>query len=137
MPESIPTKTDNRDAIKYVVSKLRAITLAVQIIPFAYTSIYIITLILYLFASEEVLTILDTFLYVSPIIIICMIVESKVLKLCRWHKTACTLPAIPQINIIIDRYIYEFSIRAEIIHLSIILLMSILLLIAAYNVFLE
>lgn len=137
MPESIPTKTDNRDAIKYVVSKLRAITLAVQIIPFAYTSIYIITLILYLFASEEVLTILDTFLYVSPIIIICMIVESKVLKLCRWHKTACTLPAIPQINIIIDRYIYEFSIRAEIIHLSIILLMSILLLIASYNVFLK
>lgn len=66
MPESIPTKTDNRDAIKYVVSKLRAITLAVQIIPFAYTSIYIITLILYLFASEEVLTILDTLLYVSP-----------------------------------------------------------------------
>lgn len=137
MPESIPTKTDNRDAIKYIVSKLRAITLAVQIIPFAYTFIYIITLILYLFASEEVLTILDTLLYVSPIIIICMIVESKVLKLCRWHKTACTLPAIPQINILIDRYIYEFSIRAEIIHLSIILLMSILLLVASYNVFLK
>ena len=137
MPESIPTKTDNRDAIKYVVSKLRDITLAVQIIPFAYTFIYIITLILYLFASEEVLTILDTLLYVSPIIIICMLVESKVLKLCRWHKTACALPAIPQINILIDRYIYEFSIRAEIIHLSIILLMSILLLVAAYNVFLK
>lgn len=137
MPEFTRTAAEDRDAIKYVISKLRAITLAVQIIPFAYTSIFIITLILYLFASDTVLTILDTLLYVSPLVVVCTLIQSSVLKLCRWHKTACILPVVPQINILADRYIYEFSVRAELLHVSVILLMSILLLIAAYNVFLK
>ena len=137
MPEFTRTAAEDRDAIKYVISKLRAITLAVQIIPFAYTFLYIITLILYLFASDTVLTILDTLLYVSPIVVVCSLIQSRVLKLCRWHRTACILPAVPQINILTDRYIYEFSVRAELAHISIILLMSVLLLIAAYNVFLK
>lgn len=137
MPEFTPTAAEDRDAIKYVISKLRAITLTVQIIPFAYTFLYILTLILYLFASDSVLAVLDTLLYVSPIVVVCSLIQSRVLKLCRWHKTACVLPVSPQINILIDRYIYEFPVRAELVHISVILLMSVLLLIAAYNIFLK
>lgn len=128
---------EDRDAIKYVISKLRSITITVQVIPFAYTLLYILTLILYLFASDLVLTILDTLLYVSPVVIVFNLIESRVLKLCRWHRTACVLPAFPQINLFVDKYIYEFSVRAEIAHISVIILMSVLLLVAAYNVFLK
>ena len=128
---------EDRDAIKYVISKLRSITITVQVIPFAYTLLYILTLILYLFASDSVLTILDTLLYVSPVVIVFNLIESRVLKLCRWHRTACVLPAFPQINLFVDKYIYEFSVRAEIAHISVIILMSVLLLVAAYNVFLK
>ncbi len=137
MPEFTRTAAEDRDAIKYVISKLRAITLTVQIIPFAYTFLYILTLILYLFASEPVLSVLDTLLYISPIVVVFSLIQSRVLKLCRWHKTACILPVVPQVNILLDRYIYEFSVRAELVHISVVLLMSILLLVAAYNVFLK
>lgn len=116
---------------------MRSITITVQVIPFAYTLLYILTLILYLFASDSVLTILDTLLYVSPVVIVFNLIESRVLKLCRWHRTACVLPAFPQINLFVDKYIYEFSVRAEIAHISVIILMSVLLLVAAYNVFLK
>lgn len=137
MPEFTRTAAEDRDAIKYVISKLRAITLTVQIIPFAYTFLYILTLILYLFASDSVLSVLDTLLYISPIVVVFSLIQSRVLKLCRWHKTACILPVVPQVNILLDRYIYEFSVRAELLHISVILLMSVLLLVAAYNVFLK
>lgn len=137
MPEFTPTAAEDRDAIKYVISKLRAITLTVQIIPFAYTFLYILTLILYLFASDSVLAVLDTLLYISPIVVVFSLIQSRVLKLCRWHKTACVLPVAPQINILIDRYIYEFPVRAELVHISVVILMSVLLLIAAYNIFLK
>lgn len=137
MPEFTRTAAEDRDAIKHVISKLRAITLTVQIIPFAYTFLYILTLILYLFASDSVLSVLDTLLYISPIVLVFSLIQSRVLKLCRWHKTACILPVVPQVNILLDRYIYEFSVRAELVHISVILLMSVLLLVAAFNVFLK
>ena len=128
---------ENQDAIKYIINKLRHITTTVQILPFLYAFLYIIALVAYLFASESVLVFLDTMFYVSPIVIVGNLIESHILKLCRWHKTACILPAFPQINLFIDRYIYEFSTGAELAHIIIVIVMSILLLVAAYNVFLK
>lgn len=103
--------------------------------PFAYALLYICALVMYLFASDSVITILDTLLYVSPIVVVGNLIESKILELCNWHKTACILPLFPQINILIDRYFYEFSVNAVKAHLIMVIIMSVLLLIAAYNVF--
>lgn len=103
--------------------------------PFIYAALYITALVLYLFASESTMLILDTLLYVSPIVICGNLVLSRILELCRWHKAACILPIWPQVNILIDRYIYEFSVQAEMAHLIMVILMSVLLLVSAYNVF--
>ena len=135
MQESTQTAAAAKDSLKYIIGKLRSITTAVQIKPFVYTLLYICALIFYLFASERVISLLDTLFYVSPIVVIGNLIESRILKLCKWHKTACILPALPQVNLFIDRYIYEFSIHAELAHITMTIIMAVLLLVAAYNVF--
>ena len=105
--------------------------------PFIYTALYIIALVLYLFASDRTMEILDTLFYISPIAILCNIILSRILELCKWHKMACSLPLLPQVNILIDRYVYEFSVGAITIHIVMVISMAVLLLIAAYNVFLK
>lgn len=126
-----------RDSIKYVISKLRYITLTVQIMPFVYTGLYILTMILYMFVSENARFVLDTLFYVSPVVIAGLLVESKILKLCKWHKTACILPIIPQITVFVDYHIIDLT-QFE-VYMSIIVpvAMSTLLLIAAYHVFMK
>lgn len=83
------------------------------------------------------MTMVDTLLYLSPVVILGNLLESRILKLCRWHKTACVLPFFPQINLFIDRYIYQFTVHAELVHIGMVILMFVLLLIAAYHVFLK
>lgn len=124
-----------RDKILYLIDKLRSITLAVQIAPFVYTFLYIIAISLYFFVSDGTAVLLDTFLYVSPLITILFLVESRILKLCKWHRTACVIPIMAHFPVIIDTYLYELSTDWVYVTLSTILLMSALLLVAAYNVF--
>lgn len=128
---------EGRDKILFVIEKLRSITLAVQIIPFVYTGLYIFVLCTYLFASEAVLNVLDTLFYVSPVVVIAFLVESRILKLCRWHKTACVLPVLPQVEVLADSCIYEFAQWEAQALIILIIVMSVLLLVAAYKVFLS
>lgn len=125
------------DSIKYLVSKLRYITLAVQIMPFVYSFIYILCLVAYLFCSEPILVLLNTLSYVSLVVIIGFLIESKILKLCKWHKTACILPILPQILVFVDYYIIELTEIEAYIAIATPIALSILLLIAAYNVFVK
>lgn len=92
-------------------------------------------MILYLYADETVMTILDTLLYVSPVIVIQFLILSKILRLCRWHKLACILPVFPQIPVILDHTVVKFSERAVDAHVITMMVMSFLLLISAYKVF--
>lgn len=130
---------DNHDLnrIKYIIEKLRAITLAAQIIPFVYSALYIFGTVLYVTAGENVIRVADTMFYVSPTIVAAFLVESRILKLCRWHRRACALPLIPQIAVFIDYHIASLGNVVAYIAILIPALMAILLLIAAYNVFLK
>ena len=132
---------DNREQelerIKRLIAKLRSTTLAVQIAPFVYTSLYIIILLLYPVCSENVLSVLDTLFYVSPLVVFWFLVESSILRLCRWHKMACVLPLIPQIFVFVDYHIVRLTMTEFYAHYAQMAGMSILLLISAYNVFLK
>lgn len=105
--------------------------------PFVYTSIYLICMFFYWFASETVLAILDTLFYVSPIVVAQFLVLSKSLRLCKWHRTACSLPLIPQITVVLDHTFVNFSENVAIYSVATMMIMSVLLLISAYNVFLK
>lgn len=123
--------------IKYLIEKLRTITLAVQVAPFIYTLLYIFVLFSYPICSESVLRILDTLFYVSPTTVAIFLVESKILRLCRWHKTACVIPLFPQVSVFIDYHIIRLTEVEIYVHYGILLIMFVLLLIAAHNVFLK
>ena len=127
----------NIGQVKYLLDKLRYITLVVEILPFIYSFLYILTLVLYLMCDEWVLRILDTLFYVSPAVVCGFLIESHILKLCKWHKAASILPVLPQVIVFIDARIVELtSIEA---HIAIIMpiALSALLFIAAYNVFIK
>lgn len=123
--------------LKGLIEKLRKVTLAVQIMPFVYTALYVLCMILYFFAGDNLLCVLDSLFYVSPTIVIMFFILSKQLRLCKWHRRAILLPLIPQIAVIADRYLITMSKVALIVDFSIIIIMAVLLLVADYNVFLK
>lgn len=126
---------DRRADLKRLVDTLRRVTTAVQVLPFVYSALSIITLSVYNFIPEETQSQLDTLFYISPICIVAFLILSKLLRLCKWHKTACILPAIPQIVGFIDCYIITLTVPEAYIINAVIIVMTVLLLIAAYKVF--
>ena len=126
---------DNPERVKRLILKLRSITVAVQLLPFALSALYIVDLVLYLFVDDNLLDIIDSMLYVSPAVIAGFLVFSRILELCRWHRVCCIIPILPQINILIDRYVYELSEVAVTAHIVLLIVMMTLFLTSAYNVF--
>jgi len=126
---------DRRADLKRLVDTLRRVTTAVQILPFIYSAISIILLAVYNIVPEGVQMILDTLFYVSPVTIVAFLLLSKLLHMCKWHKTACILPMVPQAVSLTDYYIINLTIPEVWVANSLIIVMSALLLIAAYKVF--
>lgn len=120
-----------------IVKKLRYVTLAVQLMPFVYTVPYLITLIITSQAPESIVALFDTLFYVSPIVVAGLLVLSRLLRLCNWHKTACVLPLLPQIVSFVDYYIIELTEIAAQVNIILFGSMAVLLLIAAHNVFMK
>lgn len=92
-------------------------------------------MVCYWFANERMLKILDSLFYISPVVVLQFLVLSRSLRLCKWHKMACTLPLIPQVAVLLDSTVMTFSeniARAGVILMAV---MSALLLLAAYKVF--
>lgn len=126
---------DRRADLKRLIDTLRRVTTAVQILPFIYSAISIILLAVYNIVPEVVQMILDTLFYVSPVTIVAFLLLSKLLHMCKWHKTACFLPVVPQAVSLTDYYIINLTIPEVWVANSLVIVMSALLLIAAYKVF--
>lgn len=122
--------------IKRLIQKLRSITLSVQIAPFAYSVLQLFVIIVYFVWPDREFIALDSLFYISPAVIVMMLAFSKVLKLCRWHKAACLVPAIPQGFSLAD-YFLNFSSAGVYVTGGMIIAMIAVLLIAAYKVFLS
>lgn len=130
-----PKREQSVQKVKYLIEKLKAITIVVEIIPFIYTALYIIVYAFSFHPNDDFLWLLDTLFYISPVVIVFLLMESHALKLCKWHKTACVLPIVPQIPIFINKYAFELSNYVIYIYLCCLIVMSVLLLVAAYKVF--
>lgn len=105
--------------------------------PFAFCALYILAMVLYLFVPENVCGVLDTLFYVSPTTVVGMLICSRILKLCKWHRRACALPIAPQIAVFFDYHVVDLSRVGALLSISISAVMAVLLLIAAWNVFLK
>lgn len=105
--------------------------------PFIYTIPYILALVLSYILPEDSARIIDTLFYVSPIVVAGLLVLSRLLCLCKWHKTACVLPLLPQFVSFVDYYVVELTEVAAQVNIILFGSMAVLLLIAAYNVFMK
>ena len=120
-----------------LVKKLRYVTAAVQVMPFIYSLIYIISMVLYLFCSEKVAGICDSLFYVSPATIASFLILSRLLRMCVWHRVTCLMPLIPQALSLVDRYLIEFPLSAGTIIICLSAFSFVLLLFSAYKTFIK
>lgn len=105
--------------------------------PFIYTVPYVVSIIASYFLSYDSARIFDTLFYVSPITVGAFLVLSRLLRLCKWHRTACILPLLPHVVSFIDYYIIELTEVAAQVNIILFGSMAVLLLVAAYNVFMK
>lgn len=109
-----------RDVVSRVIEILRKVTRIVQIAPFVYLAFYAAYLFVGCFVSDEVISLIDGFMNTSPVVTTGMLVLSKLLKLCKWHKTACLIPSVSQIEGFIDGYVFTFT-QMEIMLINLLL----------------
>lgn len=112
-----------RGKVQHIVDKLRQIAILVQLAPFVLTLIYFIVFGLYFILPDNVLNILDTLFYTSPLVSGILLLQSKVLCLCKWHKMACLLPTLPQIGVLCDDII-PFSNAVSLIFIALTFLLT-------------
>ena len=120
-----------------LVKKLRYVTAAVQVMPFVYSDIFIVCMVLYLFCSDEAACACDTLFYVSPVTVVSFLILSRLLRMCVWHRTACVLPLIPQLISFVDRNVIEFPFSAASITIVTSIVLFATLLVAAYKTFIR
>lgn len=97
---------------KYVLSSLnilRRVTRVIKVAPFIYTLVYIVFMVMQILGMENIMSLMESMCYVSPIVIITLFILSHSLKLCFFYRLQCLLSAAPQIFVLIDEYLYEFG----------------------------
>lgn len=122
---------------EWLITTLRKVTLTVKIAPFVLAFLYMLTILGYMYMPETIIYLLDTLLYCSPTMVILLIVLSKHLQLCFWHRLECSLPIVCTIPGIVDSVLLPLSDLATYVNavtLSLILLLS---LVNAYFVFVK
>lgn len=119
-----------------IVAILRKVTTLVKIYPFLYTILYVVCILVYMFGSDLAASVCDQLFFTSPFIILCTLGLSYSLKLCKWHRLECLLPAFPMFALIID-YIYPLSRFYAIINGVSVIAILIASLVNAYFVFIK
>ena len=89
----------------------------------------------YLFAGEATLAVLDSLFYISPTVVVGMLILSRAMKLCKWHRFACSLPLFPQLSVILDDTVLTFSSYAVIAHIVTMAAMAVVAIVAGYQIF--
>lgn len=109
-----------RDAVSRVFEIIRRVTRLVQLAPFVYLALYSAYLILGCFVPDDVVCLADGVMFSSPLATIAMLVLSRVLKLCRWHKAVCIIPSASQIEGVVDSYLFTFT-QIEVVFINILI----------------
>lgn len=118
-----------------IVSILRQATKFVQLAPFLYAVVFILSLCLYFIGNDALSKWLDTLFYASPIFIGFALILSRLFRLCKWHRRACLIPLFPQIVGIVNYYIVELPMSVVFINLCVVIICTVLFLLSAYKVF--
>lgn len=126
---------DQRAAVLKLTAILRKVTRVIQFLPFIYLVLFSLSSFLEAFVSDECLFLRDSVLAVSPLVNVGFLFFSRVLELCKWHKTSCIIPLSSHTADYVDNYLFQFT-QNEVIMLNVVFgLISTLFLILAYKHF--
>lgn len=122
----------SQDAAGRIIGILRKVTRLVQLAPFFYLALYSFYMLAGSFAPEEFVCFGDGIIFSSPLVTTALLVLSRLLKLCRWHKAACLIPSASQMEGIVDSYFFTFT-QNEILIINILIGVSSFLFLACAN----
>jgi hypothetical protein len=123
------------DTAAYVVKVLKNTTSFVKLLPFINTFIVLICCLAFFVIDDDTKEILDMTFYVSPAYCASLLVLSKLLHFCIWHKIQCCLPMLPLVLVVIDSF-HELGENVAILDYSCMSLIIILSIINAIKLFL-
>lgn len=127
----------SKEELGRIIGILKTATKVVKLIPFAYALLYIISILSYSMCSENVSIWVDMIFYVSPISIIFLLILSRTLKLCKWHRLECVLPLMGFCAVLINDFIIEFGKYGQLANYIIVITTFVLSLINVYFVFIK
>ena len=111
---------DPRGAVSNLVRVLRKATRAAQFVSFIYLGVFSLCMTFCAFIPDGILSLLDVLMAATPAVAVSMLAVSRLFKLCIWHKVACTIPLLSNIEGYIDSFIITFT-QQEVIVINAIL----------------
>lgn len=100
---------DPRSAGSKLVALLRRITRMVQLAPFVYLLFLAVCLLCESYLPEWVLRCADNTLNMPVYATACMLGAGRMLKLCRWFRTACLLPLATKVEVWFDALVMTLT----------------------------
>lgn len=126
----------SRIQLNSIIDSQVRIVLAVQLAPFVYTLLFLVVFSLAFFSTNAaMLTAIDYFCFISPLVVLAHLVYSWMLRFCVWHRLACALPILPQLVDLYDTYISPFTVEQIIIVKATIIVTILLYFLFAYGTF--
>lgn len=108
-----------------------------KVTPFVSVFFCMLTIAGYFFLPDTVIKVMDMLVYSSPFHIAVLLLLSRRLMLCRWHRLQCVLPMVAAVPSVIDRTWYSLSPVAADINIIIMLVLFAASLVNAYFVFVK
>ena len=100
---------EQENALQKVVKIFKRTVRTVKAIPYLFLFVYCIYLVVACTRSKILMSILDFIYGTSVGLSLFILLLSKELGLCIWHKVACLIPITSLIVSIIDAFIFYFS----------------------------
>lgn len=94
---------------EYLFNIVKPVTITVKTFPFFYAIVLILFWLIAPILSYEVISTVDSLIFLSVVMVGFLIRLSYCVKLCKWHRLQCALPLLPQAIAQFDEYIYEFG----------------------------
>lgn len=121
---------------EYLFSIVKPVTITVKTFPFFYAVGLLLFWLIAPALSFDVVTAIDSLIFLSALMVIFLIRLSYCVHLCIWHRLQCALPLFPQAFAQIDNY-FDLGIYFAIAYNATMGLIFILSLINAYFVFIK
>ena len=120
---------EQENVLRKIADIFKRTIMTVKVIPYLFLIIYCIYLILYCIDNKTLVSILDFLYGMSVGSCLFMLIMSKDLGLCIWHKIACIIPMSSLVVAGVDAFIFYLSFE-EIVFINI----STLILVVCYLV---